>query len=455
MAISDRDQLKAWIDEDKDRLVQFLRDFVRARSPNPPGDTRIAASFITAELAKHKVDWRIIDPHPEMPNIVATFEAAKPGKHLVLNGHIDVFPVADDGLGWTRDPWGGELIDGKVYGRGVADMKCGTTASIWTFIYLSRLKQRLNGRLTLTAVSDEETFGPYGARYLMEHHPEVHGDALLNGEPSSPFSVRFGEKGPLWLEFTVLTAGAHGAYTHATKSATKVAHALAARLEELGEIEPELSDNIVSAIDAGRATMDRAMGAGAGAIVDKVTLNVGTMKGGVKVNMVPSSATFEADMRLPLGVTRERVMDEIARIMKDFPEATIKETNCNLPSWVDPDCDIIQIVQSTVEELRGFTPDADRQPRRHRRAALALSQHPDLRLRTVPVWHGLVRRVRRRRGFPAHRPNPRAGELRLHDARLMQTQAVARWRAHQTSRCAASDPASRLTRQRNALNKRR
>ena len=61
----------------------------------------------------------------------------------------------------------------------------------------------------------------------MEHHPEVHGDALLNGEPSSPFSVRFGEKGPLWLEFTVRTAGAHGAYTHATASATKIAMALA------------------------------------------------------------------------------------------------------------------------------------------------------------------------------------------------------------------------------------
>ena len=235
-------------------------------------------------------------------------------------------------------------------------MKCGTSASIWTYIYLSRIKDRLNGRLTLTAVSDEETFGPYGARYLMEHHPEVHGDALLNGEPSSPFSVRFGEKGPLWLEFTILTAGAHGAYTHATGSATKIAMSLAGRLEELTAIRPELSDNIFRAVDAGRSTMDRAMGKGAGAIVDKVTLNIGTIKGGVKVNMVPSSATFEADIRLPLGVTRERIMAEVAKILKDFPDAKMKETNCNLPSWVDPNCDIIEIVQNTVEELRGFRP---------------------------------------------------------------------------------------------------
>ena len=123
-----------------------------------------------------------------------------------------------------------------------------------------------------------------------------------------PFSVRFGEKGPLWLEITVSTAGAHGAYTHASKSATKTAMAIAVELEKLGEIKPELSDNIRAAIDAGRATMDRAMGTGAGSIVDKVTLNIGTIRGGVKVNMVPSSATFEADIRLPLGVTREQVL---------------------------------------------------------------------------------------------------------------------------------------------------
>lgn len=352
----DRQQLLRWIDQDREELIEFLRGFVRQKGPNPPGDTRGTADYIKAYLDKQGLGYRIIAPHPEMPNIVASFDGGAPGKHLVLNGHIDVFPVADDGLGWSKDPWGAELIDGRIYGRGVADMKTGTTASIFTYIYLSRIKQRLKGKLTLTAVSDEETFGPFGARYLMEHHPEVHGDALLNGEPSSPFSVRFGEKGPLWLEFTVLTPGAHGAYTHATKSSTKIAMALAAELETLVAIEPELSDNIKSAIDAGRATMDRAMGEGAGAIVDKVTLNIGTIKGGVKVNMVPSSAVFEADIRLPLGVSRERVLAEVAAILRKYPEVSMKETNCNPPSWVDPHCDIIEIVQDTVQGLRDFRP---------------------------------------------------------------------------------------------------
>src|SRR6266404_8145012 len=74
-------------------------------------------------------------------------------------------------------------------------MKAGTSASISTYVFLHRIRERLKGRLTLTAVSDEETFGPWGARYLVEYHPEVLGDCLLNGEPGSPYTIRFGEKG--------------------------------------------------------------------------------------------------------------------------------------------------------------------------------------------------------------------------------------------------------------------
>src|SRR5215475_9761401 len=87
------------------------------------------------------------------------YVAGKPGRHLALNGHIDAFPVGD-GAGWTRDPWGAELVDGKIYGRGACDMKCGTTAAIFTFLYLRELRGELHGKLTLSAVSDEETFGP-------------------------------------------------------------------------------------------------------------------------------------------------------------------------------------------------------------------------------------------------------------------------------------------------------
>jgi succinyl-diaminopimelate desuccinylase len=202
-------------------------------------------------------------PQATMPNIVGSFEGGRPGHHLVLNGHMDVFPADETIERWTHGPWSGAIADGKIYGRGVADMKAGTSASIFTYRYLYRLRDRLAGRLTLTAVSDEETFGPWGARYLMEHHPEVHGDCLLNGEPSSPLTIRFGEKGPLWLKFTVTTRGAHGAYTHLTPSATKIAARIILDLEELTTLPAAVPIDVADAL-AGAAAAVPAAPAGGG-----------------------------------------------------------------------------------------------------------------------------------------------------------------------------------------------
>src|SRR5258708_5449924 len=127
------------IESDRNLLLEFFRAFVRCPSPNPPGDTREAVAHIRKFLDKNGIEHRVIAPNEAMPNMIATFDAAKPGRHLALNGHIDVFPVGD-GSGWTHDPWGAELVDGRIYGRGACDMKCGTTAAIFTFLYLRELR---------------------------------------------------------------------------------------------------------------------------------------------------------------------------------------------------------------------------------------------------------------------------------------------------------------------------
>src|SRR5260221_2901184 len=145
-------ELLQGIEADREVLLDFFRRFIRCPSPNPPGDTREAAQHIRQNLTRHGVDFRVIAPNETMPNVVATFQAGKPGRHLALNGHIDVFPVGA-GAGWTQQPWGGELVDGRIYGRGACDMKCGTTAAILTFLYLRELRAELHGRLTLSARS--------------------------------------------------------------------------------------------------------------------------------------------------------------------------------------------------------------------------------------------------------------------------------------------------------------
>lgn len=349
-------QINQWIDDEREGIIGFLREFLQAKSPNPPGDTRDAAAVVTKLLDRLGLPYRMVSPNPVMPNIIGSYEGAKPGKHLVLNGHMDVFPVDEDTSRWTADPWSGDIRDGKIYARGACDMKPGTTASIFTYALLHRIRDNWGGKLTLTCVSDEETFGPWGARYLMDHEPEILGDCLLNAEPSSPLTIRFGEKGPLWLAITIQTRGAHGAYVHSTESATKIAARLALALETVCEMEFPLPDNLGRAIEASREAVDKAMGAGAHEAVPRVTLNVGRIDGGLKVNMIPGQCRMEVDFRIPVGATREMLMEQVNQVMADFPEATLEEIGHAAPAYSDPFGEMVTILQDTVEELRGFRP---------------------------------------------------------------------------------------------------
>lgn len=354
MLSASRAELLKWIDRDQDDLIAFLGRFVRAASPNPPGDTRRAVEVICDFLREAEVPYKIVDPEPTMPNVLGAWEGGRAGRHLVLNGHIDVYPVGDEP--WSHEPWSGSVADGHMYGRGVCDMKAGTAASILTYAYLSRIKEELSGRLTLTAVSDEETMGPWGARYLMEHYPEIHGDCLLNGEPSSPYSIRVGEKGLLWLRFTVTTPGAHGSYTHRSKSATRIAASLIRDLDALHMRRPDPPPEAVEFLGTIEAATERSQGEGAFQTVQCITVNIGVVHGGLKVNMVPGRCVLEVDIRLPLGATRDSVMPEIVALLQGYPDVELEEVNYMPPSFCDPNGDMIKIIQRNVQDLQGFAP---------------------------------------------------------------------------------------------------
>ena len=233
------------IENIKEEIISFLQEFIQAASPNPPGDTTAAAKVISKLLEKYEMPFRWVAPQKTMPNIIGSINGVSSGRHLVLNGHIDVFPVSEEG--WITPPWSGEIIENKIYGRGSTDMKCGTSASIWTYIILNKFKSEFSGKLTLTCVSDEETFGPWGSRWLMDNEPEVLGDCCLNGEPSSPYTIRYGEKGLLWLTFKIQTEGSHGAYTHLSKSATLVATDLIQELKSLELLDAEVPSSLLEA----------------------------------------------------------------------------------------------------------------------------------------------------------------------------------------------------------------
>ena len=101
---------------------------------------------------------------------------------------------------------------------------------------------------------------------------------------------------------------------------------------------------------------EKGMGSGASKIISKVTLNIGMIKGGLKTNMIPGECIFEADIRLPVGIESEVVMDQIYKILKNYPEVTMTEDMNNPPSHCDPNGEMLEILQDNVEQLRGYRP---------------------------------------------------------------------------------------------------
>src|SRR5204863_2424200 len=130
---------------------------------------------------------------------------------------------------------------------------------------------------------------------------------------------------PLWLRFTTRTRGAHGAYTHLTPSATKIAARLILELEELTTLQPSVPVELADALAGAAAAIDEAQGPGAKDIVQRVTLNIGVIHGGVKVNIIPGTCWFEADVRVPPGLAKEEILAKIREILKRYPEAAFED----------------------------------------------------------------------------------------------------------------------------------
>jgi succinyl-diaminopimelate desuccinylase len=238
-------------------------------------------------------------------------------------------------------------------------MKAGTAASLIAYTYLYRYREYLKGSLGLCAVSDEETGGKWGSKYLLGDK-RWRGDCMINAEPGGLGTIRFAEKGTLRLTFVVKTEGAHGAYVHRSKSATRIAARLIGELAIIEEIVPDLDPGLVEYLRRGdvRSAIDGAMGDGAADIVLKATLNIGTIQGGLKVNMIPDRCVFEVDIRLPIGLKAEQVMVVIRGVLERFPEATVEvqEAASNPAAACSHDHPMVRILARNAELVTGNRP---------------------------------------------------------------------------------------------------
>src|SRR5262249_47034311 len=154
---------------------------VAAPSPNPPGDVTAAAAVAAAFLETiNGAEVERFESAPGIVNVVARIAGGRPGRRLVFNGHLDTFPIGED-LGWTMPPLGGVEADGRLYGRGVSDMKGGIAASMIAARALAEHRARWRGEIVIALAGDEENMGSLGTRWLLDNVPHARGDAMICG----------------------------------------------------------------------------------------------------------------------------------------------------------------------------------------------------------------------------------------------------------------------------------
>jgi succinyl-diaminopimelate desuccinylase len=205
------------VDRATDEIVAFTVDLVRIPTVNPPGEEYAAcADFLGGFLKQRSFEVEYIaaegraEHTPRYPriNVVGTRRGG-PGPVVHLNGHVDVVPAGD---GWSVDPFGGLVRDGKIYGRGVCDMKAGIAAAVFAAEAIERAGMRLPGTLEISGTVDEESGGFAGVAHLAERGRIASGrtDYVIIPEPLDVDRICIGHRGVYWFEVTARGRIGHG-----------------------------------------------------------------------------------------------------------------------------------------------------------------------------------------------------------------------------------------------------
>jgi succinyl-diaminopimelate desuccinylase len=212
------DRVLTTIDALTGEAVAFTSDLIRLPTVNPPGELyEECARFIGSRLAtcRFEVEYHAAEGRPEHTrahpriNVVGTRRGRAPRPLVHLNGHFDVVPA---GAGWTVDPFGGEVRDGRIWGRGSCDMKAGIAAAVFAAEAIRRAGVELNGSVEISGTVDEESGGFAGVAWLAHHGrlSAARTDYAIIPEPLYVDRICIGHRGVYWFE--VLTKGriAHG-----------------------------------------------------------------------------------------------------------------------------------------------------------------------------------------------------------------------------------------------------
>ncbi|MET8447669.1 M20/M25/M40 family metallo-hydrolase [Streptomyces sp. NPDC005209] len=319
----------------QDEVVDLCRELIRIDTSNygdhsGPGE-RKAAEYVAEKLAEVGLEPRIFESHPGRASTVARIEGEDPSRPaLLIHGHLDVVPAnADD---WTHHPFSGEVTDGCVWGRGAVDMKDMDAMTLAVVRDRLRSGRRPPRDIVLAFLADEEAGGTYGARWLVDRHPElfegvteaiseVGGFSFTVNEQRRLYLIQTAEKGMHWMKLTVAGTAGHGSMIHRDNAITELSEAVArvgrhkfpvrvtkttrAFLDELGdalgtELDPEDMESTLAKLGG----IAKLIGASL-----RNTANPTQLNAGYKVNVIPGEATANIDGRFLPGFEEEFLAD--------------------------------------------------------------------------------------------------------------------------------------------------
>jgi acetylornithine deacetylase/succinyl-diaminopimelate desuccinylase-like protein len=318
----------------QDETAEVLAKLIRFKTVNPPGNERECLEWLAAYLSDAGLEVELDGADPQRPNLVAEFQGGEDGPVLGYLSHVDT--VLADSEDWTADPWGGEVRNGFLYGRGTIDMKNQTAAESVAAARLARSGARFKGTLKVIAVSDEETGGELGAKWITENRPDLSRvDFLLNEGAGAlmPYGDRrlygvcVAEKGT--FRFNVDTTGT-AAHASVPELAENALLKLAPVITRLGEGRPgydlmEATHALVTALGedpadpAGAVARVREVAPKLAPLIDaamRVTFAPTIVSAGSKINVIPARAQVRVDCRVPpemgVDVARKRAREVIA-----------------------------------------------------------------------------------------------------------------------------------------------
>jgi succinyl-diaminopimelate desuccinylase len=351
-----RARLLRRLEESRERLVALTQELIRIPSPNPPGDTTALARR-TAALLREVPGTEVAEVTAKAPmtNVIACLHGSGAGRRLVLNGHLDTFPVGEH-LPWTKPPLGGTVEEGRLYGRGVSDMKGGMASALLAFALMAECRDAWGGELVVTLAADEESMGALGTKHLLDTVPHATGDAMLCGDAGSPRVVRFGEKGLFWIELEATGKAAHGAHVHLGENAVDRLRAALDALKSLETLPVAAPENVRRAIATAKPVSEAISGAGESDVLSRVTVNIGRVEGGTSPNLVTALARAAADIRLPVGVSTNEVEARLRTALAGIPGVSLTILRRFEPNFTDPEHEIVRRVAANAAEVLGSPP---------------------------------------------------------------------------------------------------